>query len=80
MNAYNKAFIAHLASPTRSKATLNLVPLHCDTLVYETGDAEPTTASSFVPTPARFEARGLQDKFLACDSADPERSSEVKTW
>ena len=62
------------------KTYLNLVPLHCDTLVYETGDAEPTTASSPVPTPARFEARGLQYKFLAYASANPERRSEVKTW
>ncbi len=59
---------------------LQIKPLHCDTVVYETGDNQPTLASSPVPTPAKFEAKGLQYKFLAFDSEHPERVSEVKTW
>jgi hypothetical protein len=59
---------------------LQIKPLHCDSVVYETGDNEPTIASSPVPTPAKFEAKGLQYKFLAFDSEHPERISEVKTW
>jgi len=37
-------------------------------------------ASTPVPTPTKFEARGLPYKFLAFDSDSPERQSEVKTW
>ena len=59
---------------------LQLVPLHCDSIVFESGDSEPTTASSPVPSAAKFEAKGLQYKFLAFDSEKPERQSEVKTW
>jgi hypothetical protein len=33
-----------------------------------------------VPTPTKFEAKGLQYKFLAFDSEKPERQSQVKTW
>ncbi len=59
---------------------LQVSPLHCDRIVFESGDSEPTTASTPVPTPTKFEARGLQYKFLAFDSDSPERQSEVKTW
>ena len=59
---------------------LQVTPLHVDSIVFESGESEPTTASSPVPTPAKFEARGLQYKFLAFDSANPDRKSEVKTW
>ena len=59
---------------------LQLIPLHCDRIVFESGDSEPTTASTPVPTASKFEAKGLQYKFLAFDSENPERQSEVKTW
>jgi hypothetical protein len=59
---------------------LQLVPLHCDSIVFESGESEPTTASSPVPSTAKFEAKGLQYKFFAFDSKNPERHSEVKTW
>ena len=59
---------------------LQLIPLHCNRVVFESGDSEPTTASSPVPTTSKFEAKGLQYKFLAFDSEHPERQSEVKTW
>jgi hypothetical protein len=59
---------------------LQLIPLHCDSIVFESGESEPTTASSPVPSTAKFEAKGLQYKFLAFDSENPERQSEVKTW
>jgi hypothetical protein len=59
---------------------LQLIPLHCDRIVFESGDSEPTTASTPVPTTSKFEAKGLQYKFLAFDSENPERQSEVKTW
>ena len=59
---------------------LKIEPLHAPSVVYETGESTPTTASSPVPTPARFEATGLRYKFLAFDPADPARCSMVREW
>lgn len=59
---------------------LKIEPLHAPAVVYETGDAEPTAASSPVPTPARFEATGLSYRFLAVDPNDCARLSVVKEW
>lgn len=59
---------------------LKVEPLNATMLVYETGDAEPTPASSPVPTPAKFEATGLRYRFRALDPANPERISPVKDW
>ncbi len=59
---------------------LKIEPLHAPSVVYETGDSDPTSASSPVPTPARFEATGLRYRFLAFDSADLSRVSAVKEW
>lgn len=59
---------------------LKIEPLHAPAVVYETGDAEPTAASSPVPTPARFEATGLSYRFLAVDPNDCARLSAVKEW
>ena len=59
---------------------LKVEPLHAPAVVFETGDAEPTPASSPVPTPARFEATALRYKFLAHDPADLTRISPIKEW
>jgi hypothetical protein len=59
---------------------LKIEPLHAPALVYETGDSNPTIASSPVPMPARFEAVGLRYRFLAFDPSNLERFSEVKEW
>lgn len=59
---------------------LKLEPLHATSLVYETGDADPTRASSPVPTPSKFEATNLRYRFLAFDKDDPGRNSAVKEW
>ena len=59
---------------------LKIEPLHAAAVVYETGDSAPTTASSPVPTPTRFEARGLRYRFLAFDPNDLARVSAVKDW
>ena len=59
---------------------LKVEPLHATAVVFETGDAEPTPASSPVPTPTRFEATGLRYRFLAHDPADMLRVSTVKEW
>lgn len=59
---------------------LRIEPLHATALVYETGDADPTSASSPVPTPARFEATALRYRFLAYDPADTSRVSAIREW
>lgn len=59
---------------------LKIEPLHAPTVVYETGDAEPTPSSSPVPTPARFEATALRYRFLAFDPASPTVLSPIKDW
>jgi hypothetical protein len=59
---------------------LKIEPLHAPSVVYETGDSEPTKASSPVPTPSRFEAKGLRYRFLAFDPADLTRFSLIKDW
>lgn len=59
---------------------LKVEALNAPMLVFETADTDPTPSSSPVPTPARFEARGLSYRFLACDPAAPDRVSAVKVW
>jgi hypothetical protein len=59
---------------------LKIEPLHAPSVSYETGDTDPTTASSPVPTPARFEAKGIRYKFIAYDSEDLGRVSVVREW
>lgn len=59
---------------------LKIEPLHAPSVVYETGDSDPTSASTPVPTPARFEATGLRYRFLAFDPVDLVRVSAVKEW
>lgn len=59
---------------------LKIEPLHAPSVVYETGDAEPTHASSPVPTPSRFEATGLHYNFRAIDPEDFARFSSVREW
>ncbi len=59
---------------------LRLEPLHAPSLVYERGRTDPTKASSHVPTPARFEAKGLCYRFMAIDPEALTRFSEVREW
>jgi len=59
---------------------LKIEPLHALAVVFETGNAEPTSASSAVPMPSRYEATALRYRFLAYDPADMARTSPVKEW
>jgi hypothetical protein len=59
---------------------LKIEPLHAPSIVFETGDADPTAASSPLPTPTRFAASGLRYRFLAYDTTDLARVSAVKEW
>ena len=59
---------------------LKIEPLHVPAVAFETGESDPTPASSPVPTPTRFEAAALRYRFLAFDPADLVRVSAVKEW
>jgi hypothetical protein len=59
---------------------LKIEPLHAPAVVYETGNSEPSRASTPVPTPNRFEAKGLRYRFLAIDPEDIARTSSIKDW
>jgi Protein of unknown function (DUF499)/Chitobiase/beta-hexosaminidase C-terminal domain len=59
---------------------LKIEPLHAPAVAFETGDSVPTTASSPVPMPTRFEATGLRYQFIAFDAGDLARVSPVKEW
>ena len=59
---------------------LKIEPLHASMVVYESGRTDPTQASSPVPTPARFEARGLCYRFRAINPDILAGLSEVKEW
>lgn len=59
---------------------LKIEPLHAPCLVFETGDSDPTCASSPVPTPTRFQAKALRYRFLAFDPTDMVRASPIKEW
>jgi hypothetical protein len=61
-------------------AFLKIEPLHAPSVSYESGDSDPTPASSLVPTPSRFVAVGLRYRFLAFDPAALTRFSAVKEW
>lgn len=62
------------------RSYLKIEPLHAPLIVFETGDAAPTPASTPVPTPTRFEATGLRYQFLALDPERPALISAVKEW
>jgi len=59
---------------------LKIEPLHAPTVVYETGNSDPTPSSSPVPTPTRFEATALRYKFIAIDPENSLLISPVKEW
>lgn len=61
-------------------AFLKIEPLHATAVVYETGDSEPTVASTPVPTPTRFQATALRYRFLAFDPGNVARVSAVRDW
>ena len=61
-------------------AYLKIEPLHASLVVYESGRTDPTAASSPVPTPARFEARGLCYRFRAINPEIVAGLSDVKEW
>jgi hypothetical protein len=59
---------------------LKIEPLHAPNVVFETGQTDPTPSSSPVPTPSRFEAKGLIYRFMAFDPEAPTLISDIKEW
>jgi hypothetical protein len=59
---------------------LKIEPLHAPALVYETGDSDPTSASSPCRRQPALKASALRYRFLAFDPADMVRVSAVKEW
>ena len=58
---------------------LKVEPLHAPSVVYEIGRTDPTKASTPVPVPSRFEAKGICYRFRAVDP-DSLIMSDVKEW
>lgn len=59
---------------------LKIEPIHASNVVFETGRTDPTQASTPVPMPSRFEARGLCYRFRAVNPEIVASLSEVKEW
>lgn len=59
---------------------LKIEALNAPQVVYETGDADPTTASTPVPNPLNFKATGLRYRFRAIDPQNLGNTSPVKEW
>jgi hypothetical protein len=72
--------VRELSTDTLGITHLKIEALHAPTLVYETGDNDPTPQSSPVPTPTNFEAKALRYRFLAHDPDDLTRQSDIKEW
>lgn len=79
---YPKSVIRELSVDNEGdgRAYLKVEPLHAPVVVYETGDAEPTPASSPVPTPNRFEATAFHPWPAANSSATRKSPSNSKRY
>lgn len=75
-----EVLIRELSVSDEGVTYLKVEPLHASAIVYETGDNDPTKASSPVETPTNFEAKALRYRFLAYDPDDMTRQSEIKSW
>ena len=72
--------IRELSVNEEGSTYLKIEALHAASVVYETGDNDPTPTSTPVPTPTNFEAKALRYRFLAFDPNDMTRRSEIKAW
>jgi len=62
------------------EAILKITPVHGDTVYYEFGDSEPTTASLRVESLNNFKIGELQARFLCIDSSGEHRTGTTETW
>ncbi|MEA3348481.1 MAG: FN3 associated domain-containing protein, partial [Pseudomonadota bacterium] len=62
------------------EAILKITPIHGDTVYYEIGDSEPTTASLRVDSLNNFKTGELQARFLCVDSTCEHQTGAAETW
>lgn len=66
--------------PETGEVSLRVTPVHGDTVYYETGDSEPTTASGRIDSLNNFKTRELQLTFLCIDSTGEHGTGEADRW
>jgi hypothetical protein len=62
------------------EAVLKITPVHGDTVFYETGSSNPTTASQKVENFAMFKTKELKLKFVCVDSANKRQTGDIVEW
>jgi hypothetical protein len=62
------------------EATLKITPVHGDTVYYEIGDAEPTTASMRVEAFNGFKTNELKLKYMCADSTGKHQQGVAESW
>ncbi len=72
--------IKELSRSENGTAWLRIEPLHGDTVHFETGNSDPTTASTKVADFQRFEAKHLRYRFLCVDSSGEHPTGAVVPW
>ena len=62
------------------EVSLKITPIHGNTIYYETGNSNPTPASSRVDNLSNFRISELQAKFLCVDSTGEHQTGAAETW
>jgi hypothetical protein len=65
---------------TTGEVSLKITPVYGDTVYYETGDNQPTTASGRIDSLNNFKTRELQLAFLCVDSTDEHSTGPSERW
>lgn len=65
---------------TTGEVSLKIAPVHGNTVYYETGDNEPTTASARIESFSNFKTSELQLTFLCIDSTGEHCTGPTETW
>ena len=66
--------------PATGEASLKITPYHGNTVYYEIGDNDPTTASAKVESFTNFKTKELQLKFLCIDSEGEHDTGSSEEW
>jgi wyosine [tRNA(Phe)-imidazoG37] synthetase (radical SAM superfamily) len=65
---------------TTGEVSLKITPIHGNTVYYEIGDNEPTTASAKIDSFTNFKTRELQLNFLCVDSEGEHSTGSSEAW
>lgn len=65
---------------TTGEVSLKITPVHGNTVYYEIGDNEPTTASGKIDSFNNFKTCELELKFLCVDETDEHGIGSIETW